>query len=461
MKIFYLVITVCFLSTGLSGCKREEAIPGADSAENGVFEYQLKNGLKVLVKPDSRAPVFVCKLWYKVGSSYEHSGITGVSHLLEHMMFKGTDDLKPGEFSRIIAFNGGNENAATSTDYTWYFETLANDRTELCLRLEADRMRDLRFTEEDFQTEREVVIEERRRRYEDNPQSVTYEQFLATAYVNGPYQHLPIGWMTDLQSMTKQDALTWYRTWYAPNNATLVIVGDVVPGEIFKLAKKHFGPLRPSEIPVSKPRTEVEQRGKRKVQVKVSARVPYLLMGFKVPSLRTADAKDEVYALEVLSHILGGGESARLTRNLVRGKQLALGVSAGYNLSSRYGSLFTFSGSPVTSVSIDNLQQAILAEIDRAKNELVTDRELSKVIAQVVADDVYQRDSMYYQAMLLGIYESVGLGWQRLNEYIAKVKAVTPEQIRAVAQKYLVEEGLTVAELVPLDTALPKQGASH
>jgi zinc protease len=424
-----------------------------------VFEYQLKNGLKVLVKPDNRAPVAVSQLWYKVGSSYEHNGITGVSHLLEHMMFKGTDNLEPGEFSEIIALNGGDENAATSSDYTWYYQALASDRVELSIRLEADRMRDLRFTDEEFQKEREVVIEERRRRYEDNPQSVTYEQFAAAAYVNSPYRHLPIGWMTDLQSMDKKDALDWYRTWYAPNNATLVIVGDVVPDEIFRLAKKYFGPLQPSAIPEPKPRIEVPQRGRRSIQVEIPARVPYLLMGYKVPVLNTVGNSDEVYALEVLCGILDGGESARLARNIIRGRQLALSVSAGYSLASRMDALFVFSGTPVAGVSAKQLQQALLEEIDRVKTELVSEKELSRVIAQVIAEDVYQRDSMYYQAMLLGVFETAGLGWQRLDEYIGKVRAVTPEQIRAVAQKYLVDSGLTVAELIPQTDVLPVNGA--
>lgn len=458
VKKLTTITSVIFLFLPLTACNKQSEKSGLLSTASGVFEYQLQNGLKVLVKPDDRAPVVVSQLWYKVGGSYEHNGITGVSHLLEHMMFKGTDDLEPGEFSKIVALNGGRENAATGTDFTWYFESLASDRIELCMQLEADRMRDLQFTDDDFQKEREVVIEERRTRYEDNPQSVTYEQFLASAYVNGPYRHLPIGWMTDLEAMTKADALNWYRTWYAPNNATLVIVGDVEPENIYKLAIKHFGPLKPSVIPVTKPRIEVPQRGKRTVRVEVPARVPYLLMGYKVPSLNTVEDDQEVYALEVLSGILDGGDSARLARNVIRGKQLAAAASASYNLAGRMESLFVFAGTPVPGVTTEQLQQAILHEIERVKTELVSDEELARVIAQVVAQDVYQRDSMHYQAMLLGIYESVGLGWQRLDEYIDKVRAVSPQQIQAVARKYLVDSGLTVAELVPQTDTLSLGG---
>lgn len=423
---------------------------GASGAVDNVHEYMLKNGMKILVQPDTRSPVVVSQVWYKVGSSYEHGGITGISHMLEHMMFKGTDDLAPGEFSEIIALNGGEENAATSKDYTWYFQSIANDRLELCIKLEAERMRDVIFSEDEFLKEREVVAEERRRRYEDNPQSVTYERFMASAFVNSPYHHQPIGWMQDIRAYTVEDAKHWYETWYAPNNATLVVVGDVEPDQVYRLAKKYFGPLKPSDIPRLKPRDEIPQLGVRRVEVHApGARVPYLLMGYQVPVLNTASDSQEVYALEVLSGILDGGESARLSRNIVRGKQLAVSAGAGYNPYSRLNDVFTFAATPVGSVSIERLEEALRKEVEKLKNEKVSEEELARVKAQVVAADVYQRDSMYYQAMQLGVLETVGLGWRRLEEYIPRVQSVTAEQIQAVARKYLTDRHLTVAELVP------------
>lgn len=440
------------------GCFNEPA--DASGAVDNVHEYTLKNGMKILVQPDTRSPVVVSQVWYKVGSSYEYGGITGISHMLEHMMFKGTDDLKPGEFSEIIALNGGDENAATSKDYTWYFQSIANDRLELCMKLEADRMRDVVFNEDEFLKEREVVAEERRRRYEDNPQSVAYERFTAAAFVNSPYHHQPIGWMEDIRAYTVEDAKHWYETWYAPNNATLVVVGDVEPDRVYRLAKKYFGPLKPSDIPRLKPRKEIPQLGVRRVQVHVpGTRVPYLLMGYQVPVLNTATDSQEVYALEVLAGILDGGESARLSRNIVRGKQLAVSAGASYNPYSRLNDVFTFAATPVGNISLGKLEEALRQEVEKLKNEKVGEDELARVKAQVVAADVYQRDSMYYQAMQLGVLETVGLGWRRLEEYIPRVQSVTAEQVQAVARKYLIDRHLTVAELVPEATDSDNKGA--
>lgn len=449
------MVFVLLLLAGGCGEQPEDAAPVVEKVTTvgKVYEYELDNGMNVLVQPDTRSPVVVSQVWYKVGSSYEYSGITGISHMLEHMMFKGTDDLAPGEFSELIAMNGGSENAATSKDYTWYFQTIASDRLELLMRLEAERMRDVVFSEEEFLKERDVVAEERRRRYEDNPQSVTYERFMAGAFVNSPYHHLPIGWMEDIQAYTVEDAKRWYEAWYAPNNATLVVVGDVEPGEVYRLAKKYFGPLQPSEIPELKPRNEIPQLGIRRIEVHaLRARVPYLLMGYHVPVLNTTSEPWEVYALEVLAGVLDGGESARLSRNIVRGQQLAVSAGVSYNPYSRLSDVFTFAAMPVGSVSVETLEEALRKEIEKLKSETVSVEELERVKAQVVAADVYERDSMYYQAMQLGILETVGLGWRRLEEYIPGVQAVTAEQVQAVARKYLIDRHLTVAELVPETT---------
>ncbi len=419
------------------------------SSSSTVYEHQLDNGMKILVQPDTRSPVVVSQVWYKIGSSYEYNGITGISHMLEHMMFKGTKELAPGEFSEIIAKNGGRENAFTSRDYTAYFQTIANDRLELCLRLEADRMRNVIFKNEEFLKERDVVAEERRLRYEDQPRSLTYEQFNATAFVSSPYRHPVIGWMEDIQAYNVADLEAWYKAWYAPNNATLVVVGDVDPQQVFKLAEKYFGPLQAGEIQPPKPQLEIPQRGKRRIEVQAASQVPYLLMGYKVPSLKNIEDPREAYALEVLAGILDGGDSARLSRQLVRGKQLAASAGAGYNLYSRMDSLFILSATPVGEIPINTLEQAILAEIEQLKQEPVSATELERVKTQVVAADIYQRDSMFYQGMRLGILETVGLGWTVMNDYVENIQSVTAEQVQAVANKYFINKHLTVAELVP------------
>ncbi|HEX5055159.1 MAG TPA: pitrilysin family protein [Gammaproteobacteria bacterium] len=417
-----------------------------------VYEYRLDNGLKILVQPDRRSPVVVSQVWYKVGSGYEPAGITGISHMLEHMMFKGTDELKPSEFSAIIAANGGEDNAFTSYDYTTYFQRIASDRLELCFKLEADRMRDLIIDEQELTKERDVVAEERRWRYDDNPQSLTLEKFMATAYPEGPYHHPVIGWMDDIQSFTTAAARDWYRRWYAPNNATLVVVGDVEPEAVHELAEKYFGPLQPSSDITPAPSQPADaQTEPRYVEVKAPAKLPYVLMGYKVPSLMTAGDRDEAYALEVLSGVLDGGSSARLSRDLLRGKQLAASAGASYDLIQRLDGFLSLNAVPVAGVTTEQLIEALKEEVARLQQEPVSETELSTVRAQVVASDVYQRDSVFYQAMELGTLETTGVGWQVQQEYINRVEQVTPQQIQAVARKYLTPERLTVAVLIPQD----------
>ncbi|MGD8743526.1 MAG: pitrilysin family protein, partial [Granulosicoccaceae bacterium] len=364
-----------------------------------VHEYRLDNGMQVIVKEDHRAPVVVSQVWYKVGSSYEHGGITGISHVLEHMMFKGTDKLGPNEFSQIISANGGRENAFTGRDYTAYFQRLHKDRLEISFKLEADRMRNLTLPDEEFKKEVQVVMEERRLRTEDKPTALTYERFNATAFQNSPYHHPVIGWMDDLQHLHNADLRAWYRKWYAPNNATLVVAGDVEAERVLKLAKKHFGPLKPSDLGELKPRKEIAPLGMRRITVKRPAEVPYLIMGYRVPVLRTAEQEWEAYALEVLAGVLDGGNSARLSREVVRGSQIAVSAGAGYGLYSRIDDQFLLDGSPAQGKTIEQVEAALRAQIQRLHDEPVSQAELERIKAQVVAGKVYELDSVFYQAM--------------------------------------------------------------
>lgn len=414
-----------------------------------VHETTLSNGMKVLVKEDHRAPVVVSQVWYKVGSSYEDNGITGVSHVLEHMMFKGTEKHGAGEFSRIIAENGGSENAFTGRDYTAYFQQLEKSRLPISFQLEADRMRNLTLPEEEFNKEVEVVMEERRLRTEDNPRALTVEQFYATAFVSSPYHNPIIGWMNDLKNLNVDDLKTWYGRWYAPNNATLVVVGDVEAQAVFELAERYFGKLTPSEVRTLKPRPEIPQLGERSITVKAPAKLPYMLMGYKVPVVNTATEEWEPYALEMLAGILSGSGSARFPRELVREKQIAAGVTAGYDLFARQEDLFVIDATPAEGHSIEELRSAIEEQIARIKAEVVSEEELARIKAQVVAHKVYEQDSVFYQAMQMGLLETVGLGWEKLDEYPDRIRAVTAEQVQAVARKYLVDDSLTVAILEP------------
>jgi len=427
----------------------QTTVPG----DNDVSEYMLSNGLKLIVRADHRAPVVVSQVWYRVGSSYEPSGLTGVSHLLEHMMFKGTGELKPGEFSRIIASLGGRDNAFTGRDYTAYYQQLEKSHLERAFQLEADRMRNLILDDAELEKERLVVMEERRLRVDDSPQSLMYEHFNATAFETSPYQHPVIGWMEDIQAYRLDEVLGWYRRWYAPNNAIVVVVGDVEPEAVRDLAERYFGPIAPSTGIRLKHRDERPQTGPKRVVVRKTAQVPQLVMGYKVPSISTAKSEWEPYALTVLAAVLDGDESARLSRHLIRGAEVAAGASAGYSLNDRLTTLFTVGGSPASGRTVTELEQGLLKELQRLRQEPVTTDELDRVKTQVVAENVYGRDSMFYQAMRLGLLETVGVGWQRADEFVDRIRAVTAEQVQAVAREYLTEDRLTVAELKPVDAS--------
>jgi zinc protease len=421
----------------------------AYSWESKVHEKVLDNGLKILVKEDHRSPVAVSQVWYKVGSSYEYGGITGISHMLEHMMFKGTEEYPAGEFSRIIAENGGNENAFTSHDYTAYFQTMDKSRLEVSFRLEADRMRNLKILKPELDKELQVVREERRMRTDDKPRSKTREYLMAMAFTNSPYQFPVIGWPADIESYTVQDLQQWYQQWYAPNNAILVVIGDVEPEQVFTLAEQYFGPLQPETIIPPKAQTEIPQAGVRRTVVKLPAKLPYLLMAYKVPALNTVEHEWEAYALEVLAGILDGGNSARLQSRLVRGNQIAVSASAGYSLFSRLPELFTLSATPTEGVSVMALESALKDQIQQLQHKLVKPEELERIKAQVLAQAIYERDSMFYQGMILGILETVGVGWQKADQYVENINAITAEQIREVARKYLIEDQLNIATLEP------------
>lgn len=452
--LYLLVMVISVLASPFMASNEVQAAAGLD-----LNETVLDNGMKVIVVENDRAPVVVSQVWYKVGGSYEHDGITGVSHVLEHMMFKGTDNYPAGRFSEIIAMNGGKENAFTSKDYTAYFQRIENSKLELCLKLEADRMRNLLFDKAEFKKELEVVKEERRLRTDDKPVNLTYERFNAVAFTNSPYRQPIIGWMEDLNTLTVDDAKRWYDTWYVPNNVTLVVVGDVKASDVFELADKYFGSYKAVETPKTKRRKEADQYGVQRVTVKVPAKVPHLIMGYKVPVLNTTENESDIYALEVLAGVLDGGGSARLTSSLIRGQQIAVSAGAGYSMHALHDSLFSLSAVPADGVEIKQMEQALKQEIINLQKTAPSQKELDRVIAQVIASTVYEQDSSFYQAMEIGILETNGLGWRKKEEYVKGVQMVTPKQVQQVALKYFKDEYLTVAVLQPLsiDDANAKQ----
>ena len=424
-------------------------------ADPRTHEFMLDNGLKLVVQEDHRAHVAVVQIWYRVGSSYEHDGVTGVSHALEHMMFKGTKRLAPGKFSATVAAHGGRQNAFTTADYTAYYEEWSADNVELSFDLEADRMRNLIIDDAEFKKEINVVLEERRMRTDDSPQSLAVEANEAVAYLTSPYRYPVIGWEADIKNMTAADLRAWYQRWYGPNNAIVVVVGDVAPDAVHALAKKYFGPLAKSDIAPPKPRPEIPQTGTKRVTLNSSkAHVPYLVMGYKAPVLAQAVrgegvAEWEPYALDVLAAMLTGDDSARLKRNLVRGSEVASSVSAGIESGARLPTLFFFNAVPAEGVTLEKLEQAIVAEVNGLASHPPTAAELERIKTQVVADTVFQRDSQSHEAMTIGALEAVGLGWKYRDTYVDRIKAVNAEQVLAVAKKYLVPQGLTVAYLLP------------
>lgn len=414
-----------------------------------VQETILDNGLKIIVKEDHRAPVVVSQIWYKVGSSDEPEGITGISHVLEHMMFKGTSRHPAGEFSRIIAENGGRENAFTGTDYTSYFQQLEKSRLAIAFELEADRMQNLLLNEQDFAKEIRVVMEERRLRTDDQPEALAYERFMNTAFTTHSYRHPIIGWMPDLQKLTVRDVRAWYQRWYVPNNATLVVAGDVNPREVIALARRYFGsvaarPLQRTPVPI-----EPAQKATRRATLLEPAEVSNLLMGYHVPAFGGHANDWEPYALMVLNGVLDGGDSARFERDLVRSQEIASSIDSGYSPTARFPVLFVVSAVPSRQHTPAQLEAAIRAEIKRVQDQLVTSEELERVKAQVTASNVFARDSMFYQAMQMGMLETVGLDRRLLERYVERVRAITPAQVQAVARKYLTDSNLTVTVLEP------------
>ena len=423
----------------------------AISAESSdTHQYQLSNGLKLIVREDHRAPTVAHMVWYRAGSMDEVNGKTGVAHVLEHMMFKGTDKVKAGEFSRLVAAVGGRENAFTSRDYTAYFQQVEKSKLEDVIKLEADRMSNLNFDDAEFLKEIQVIMEERRLRTEDNPSSLLNESLMATAYMSSPYRHPVIGWMSDLQNMKASDARDWYRSWYAPNNATVVITGDVDAKKVLGLVEKYYGAATAHELPVRKPQIEPPQKGMKRVQVKAPADSAQLAMAWKAPRLEPGKLDDpEPYALELLTAVLDGYDNARLNRTLVKQEKVVNDVGVGYDMISRGPELFLISATMAKGKTVDQAQASIRRALDDLKQKGILESELKRIKVRILSEQIYKRDSIFGQAMEIGSTEMAGFSWKDIDYMLEKMQTITPDQVQAVAKKYLVDEGLTIAVLDP------------
>ena len=429
------------------------SLAGASSAP-ATHEFRLDNGLKLIVREDHRAPVVVSQLWYKVGSSYETPGKTGLSHALEHMMFKGSAKLGPGESSRVLRELGAEENAFTSDDYTAYYQVLASDRLSVAFELEADRLASLRLPPEEFKREIEVIKEERRLRTEDNPSAKAYERFQALAFPASGYHTPTIGWMADLERMTVEELRAWYETWYVPNNATLVVVGDVLPSEVHALAQRYFGSIAQRPVPQAQIPLELSTPGQRLLTLHLPTQLPSLMMGFNVPGLATSKTPREVHALRLIGALLDGGYSARLPSRLERGEELVSGAGSSYDAYTRGDSLFVLSATPNVQKgkTLTEVEAGLWRQLDDLKNTPPSAEELARVRAQVIAGLVYERDSITSQATTIGQLETVGLSWQLMDGELAELSAVTPADIQQAAQTYFTRDRLSVAHILPEDT---------
>jgi zinc protease len=405
----------------------------------------LENGIKVLVAEDHKSPIAVFQIWYRVGARNEDSGNAGVSHLLEHMMFKGTPKFGSKVLSRTVQRYGGTDNAFTSKDYTAYFQTLPSDRIELSIEFESDRMRNLILDPEETLSERSVVMEERRLRYEDSPRNMLYEEVVAASFKVHPYRRPVIGWMSSLRNIQREDLLSHYRTYYSPENAFIVVVGDVKPDETIKRIKAAFskievaGPASLSPAPEEPP-----QKGERRVYLKREAELPYILALYHVPSLPAKDS----YALEVLAMVLSGGKSSRLYKSLVYKDKIAINAFAEYTGVMKDPYLFILGGTATPGVSSDKVEQALYAEVDTVKEKGPSEFELKKATNQLEADYVMSQDSLFYQAMLLGRFEILG-DWKLKDRYIEEIRKVKADDVMRVAIKYLHKDNRTVGVLVP------------
>ena len=411
-------------------------------AELPTHEFQLDNGLDVLVREDHRAPVITVMVWFKAGSIDEAPYETGLAHVLEHMMFKGSKRLDAGEFSRTVARFGGSDNAFTSYDFTAYFQQYEASRLPLALELEAERLKNLKIDDESFRRELQVVMEERRQRTDDKPTALAWEKFQAVARPGTGYAHPIIGWRD-------QQARDWYDRFYVPGNATLVIAGDVTAEQVRPLVEKFFADLPRGETPPRPETTLNPPPGERRMTLRLPVRVPALYMSYNVPSLTTADHQDDFYALTMLGGVLDGGTSARMESNLVRGQRLAAGLGAGYDGLQRGNGTFTITATPNPAVSLDQLEAAIKAEIEKIAEQPPSEAEMDRVRAGVLAEQIYQRDSVMGQAMELGTLSVLGLDWRLAGQFDDNLEAVTPEQVQQAARKWLVAERSAVAHVIP------------
>jgi zinc protease len=409
-----------------------------------IKEHRFENGLKVLIIENHKSPVATFQVWYRTGSRDEPAGKSGLSHLLEHMMFKGTPRYGPSVFSKNIQKNGGTDNAYTTQDYTVYFEISSSDRIMLAFDLEADRMQNLTLDPKEVLSERSVVMEERRLRYEDDPQNSLFEEVVAAAYKVHSYQRPVIGWMSDLESIERDDLYKYYKVNYSPNNAVIVIVGDVKTDQVIEHVNKSFGHIQSGSLRKSTASSEPDQKGERRILLRREAEMPYLLIAYHTPAFPHEDS----YSLAVLSLILSGGKSSRLYKSLVYEKKIALNVDTEYDGFNKDPYLFFLDATVFPEKNINDVEDALCTEIEKIKNRPPSEQEVQKARNQIEASFIMEQDSIYLEAMKYGMFEILG-DWRLIDRYLEGIRKVTPEDVTTIAKKYLRKDNRTVGILIP------------
>ena len=449
MRRARVLLTVALCLGLVAGASAQTA--ALSDPQVAVTEATLENGLRVLVQDDPRNPIVAVQIFYRVGSRNERPGATGLAHFLEHMMFKGTPTYGRGQISRLIEENGGRENAYTTKDVTSYYTNIAADKLDLVLRIEADRMRHLLLDAAEIDSERKVVMEERRMRSEDDPDGLVNEAMSSLAFVAHPYRWPIIGWMSDIARINRTELRAFYDTYYLPNNAIVVIAGDVRAPAALAMVRRHFAGVRRGPAPP--PVTAVEPPAideRRLVVRREQAQLPVVNIAWHVPNHTSPDAP----ALELLSTVLSSGRASRLYQKLVYEKRMVLGAGGDYSYFSLDPSLFWFYAAPLPGQAPEAVEQALLAEIERLKQEVVPEEELARARNQIEASFVWEQDSVFSRASALGRFEMLG-SWRLFDDYLPRLRAVTAADLQRVARTYFALDRKNVSILLPLEPAAP------
>lgn len=445
-----------------------QAAPGVQGAQNApaaetrkrASYFKLDNGMEVVVIPDHRAPIVTHMVWYKVGGADEPPGSSGIAHFLEHLMFKGTDKIPVGEFSKIIARNGGRDNAFTTQDTTAYFQRVAKDRLPLVMDMEADRMVNLKLDEKEVLTERKVILEERRSRVDNDPGSILQEQMFAALYLAHPYRIPVIGWENEIRQLTREDAMSFYKRFYEPDNAILVVAGDVEPEEVLKLAREKYGKIaRPDRPSVTHKRVEEpEPQAPRKVILKDPRAGKATIQRIYLAPSATTGAPREAEALELLAHIIGSSTTGKLYKKLVVEEKKASAAAGWYGAVARDSGRFGVYAVAAGDDNLDVIEAALDGVIKDVRENGVTASELERAQKTMIADLVYETDNVGSLARIYGWALATGLKIEDVESEAQRLAAVTLDDVKAVARKYLDPKRSVTGYLIPQHKAMAAAG---